>query len=115
MVRSKTRFHRSWEAQGFLLEGGRWTSTLRLGHLNKTPGCARLNLCDPSDTLDAAAGVICMARKPAITSCFLLITAVVTISFIAPTGSSQGRKTPTANPDTAQSVHANVDKLFAQW
>jgi len=56
-----------------------------------------------------------MAQKHAITSCFLLITAVVTILFIAPTVSSQGRKTPTANPDTAQSVDASVDKLFAQW
>ena len=43
------------------------------------------------------------------------ITALVIVSVVAPTVSSRARKAPAGSPSAAQSVNADVDKLFAKW
>jgi CubicO group peptidase (beta-lactamase class C family) len=59
----------------------------------------------PGRYTGGAAGVIGIVKKLVITACFVVITAVAIVYFIARTG----------NPSPAGSATARVDKLFAQW
>lgn len=54
-------------------------------------------------------------KKLLTTACLLVVTTVVTVSFIAATVFGQEKKTAEVNPSPAESVTARVDKLFAQW